>query len=98
MPTVSNQHEFVASDWRPMPKNTLLGFCSITLPSGMRIKECTVHEKSGKRWVSLPGKPWTKQDGTTGYVSILDFSTLEQKNRFQKLALEAVDALIGVSA
>jgi len=30
------------------------------LPSGLRIKECSVHERDGKRWVGLPGKPWKK--------------------------------------
>jgi hypothetical protein len=85
---------FSASDWKAYEKNTLRGFVTIDLPSGMRIKECTVHEKNGKRWIGLPGKPWIKSDGTTGYVSILDFASEETKNRWQRLALAAVDDLL----
>lgn len=90
----SGRREFIAIDWKAFEKNTLRGFCTIVLPSGLRIKECTVHEKNGSRWLGLPGKPWTKNDGTTSYISILDFANDEARTRFQRLALAAVDELL----
>jgi hypothetical protein len=91
--------DFIATDWKPLRKNTLQGFCTITLPSGLRIKECSFHERDGKRWVGLPGRPWQKPDGATGYVSFLDFSNNQAKDRFQQFALAAIDTLLlGVHA
>jgi hypothetical protein len=90
--------EFLALDWKPMQRNTLQGFVTIVLPSGLRIRECSLHEKNGKRWVSLPGKPWTRQDGTTSYVAILDFADDEARFRFQRLALAAIDEMLGGAA
>lgn len=34
---------FVASDWRALEPNTLKGFFSLTLPSGLVLRECTYH-------------------------------------------------------
>jgi hypothetical protein len=47
-----------ASDWGPLVRNTLRGFCTVTLsPSGIVLHECTLHEMGDKRWISLPAKP-----------------------------------------
>ena len=44
-----------ASDWRPIGRNTLRGFCDLRLqPSGIMLHECSLHEKGGKRWIGLP--------------------------------------------
>jgi hypothetical protein len=46
-----------ASDWRPYASGTLVGFFDLLLPSGLKLNDCTLHERDGKRWVGLPGKP-----------------------------------------
>jgi hypothetical protein len=47
-----------ASDFREVVRNTLRGFMILTLsPSGIRLRECALHEKDGKRWIGLPSKP-----------------------------------------
>jgi hypothetical protein len=38
--------EFRASDWKTLEKNTFKGFLTIVLPSGLRIKECGLHERN----------------------------------------------------
>jgi hypothetical protein len=92
-----------ASNWRPVVKNTLLGFCTLTIePGGIALHECSLHEKSGKRWVGLPGKPQTdrsgqpRKDPATGkglYTPIVEISKATRE-RFQTAALEAIDKLL----
>jgi hypothetical protein len=90
---ISQDGRFVALNWKPYEKNTLRGFCDISLPSGLIITGCSLHEQDGKRWVALPARPYQKSDGTTNYVNILDFTNAAAKSRFQASALRAVDAL-----
>jgi len=53
-----------ASEWRAVAKNTLQGFCVLSLsPSGLVLRDCALHERDGKRWVSLPSKPQIDADG-----------------------------------
>lgn len=91
----ANSVAFLATDWEPERQNTKQGFCTITMPSGLRIRRCIVHELNGKRWVLMPAKPWTKPDGTTSYVCILDFVGPASKDLWQQHALAAVEALLG---
>ena len=47
-----------ATNLRPVVKNTLTAFCDFQLePSGLLLRECSLHCKNGKRWVGFPGKP-----------------------------------------
>jgi hypothetical protein len=95
----------VASDWRPMERNTLRGFMTLTLsPSGLRLRECTEHKKDGKRWIGLPSKPQLGAEGrhrvdpSTGkklYTPIVEITGTEARKRFQDAALAAVDKLLG---
>jgi hypothetical protein len=84
---------FVATDWKPFTKNTLRGFVTIVLPSGLKIKDVSLHERDGKQWIGLPSKPYRKQDGSTTYIGIIDFETNEARYRFQDLALDAINEM-----
>src|SRR6516164_3949771 len=94
----------IASNWRPVQKNTLQGFCTLTIePGGIVLHECSLHEKAGKRWIGLPGKPQLDRDGqqrkdpTTGktlYTPIVEIAKATRE-RFQAAALEAIDQLLG---
>jgi hypothetical protein len=94
-PSPAVSHQFIASDFKRFEKNTLRGFFCLTLPSGLRIKECSYHQRDDKSWIGLPAKPWTKQDGTISYVNILEFVDKETQYSFQRHALAAIDALLG---
>jgi hypothetical protein len=95
----------VASDWRPMERNTLQGFMTLTLsPSGLVLRECSLHVKGEKRWVGLPSKPQLDAEGkhridqATGnklYTPITEFTGTEARRKFQAAALAAVDKLLG---
>jgi hypothetical protein len=95
----------VASDWRPMPRNTLQGFLTLTLtPSGIVLRECSLHIRGVKRWIGLPSKPQLdsagqhRTDPATGkklYSVIVEVAGRIERERFQKSALAAVDQLLG---
>jgi hypothetical protein len=94
----------VASDWRPLEKNTLRGFFTLALsPSGLVLRECALHAKGDKRWIGLPSKPQIDAEGrhridpSTGkkaYSPVVEITGSEARRRFQKAALEAVDGLL----
>jgi hypothetical protein len=84
----------VVTDWKPFEKNTLRGFLTIITPSGLRLKECTFHEREGKRWISLPAKQWAKTDGSISYSPLVDFVNENVRNNFQQQALAALDDLL----
>lgn len=88
--------EFIAvsGSWRPFEKNTLKGFVSILLPSGMRINDVTLHERDGKRWIGMPAQRYTALDGSTKFSPIVEFESDKARFRFQSLALKALDRLL----
>lgn len=79
------------SDWKPFVKNTLRGFFTVTLPSGLIIHKCSLHEKSGVRWIGLPAEKFTKKDGTVSYANLLEFSSRGVSEKFRDAVLEAFD-------
>lgn len=81
--------------WKPYKKNTLCGFLSLSLPSGMIIHDCTLHEKNNSRWIGLPGKPYDKPDGTKAYSPIIEIPNRDTSDRFQAIALAALDQYFG---
>jgi hypothetical protein len=94
----------IASDWRAVAKDTLCGFFTLLLPSGLTIRECALHKKDGARWVALPARAQIDPDGkhrtdpATGkraYTPILAIPDRERRERFQRLALAAIDQMLG---
>ena len=78
-------------DFRRYEKNTLRGFLTIQLePSGLQIADICLHQKNGKRWLSMPAKPYEK-DGETNWIPIVRFSDRENNDSFQEAALKAFD-------
>jgi hypothetical protein len=78
--------------FRSFQKNTLQGFLTVRLSNiGFEIKDVTLHRKNGKRWLALPAKAFTKQDGSTGWARIVDFCERRYWEAFQRQALEALD-------
>jgi hypothetical protein len=78
-------------DWKPLIKNTLRGFFSATLPSGITIHNLTVHEKGEARWIGLPAREWTDQQGQKQYAKLIEFRDRATADRFRDTMLEALD-------
>jgi hypothetical protein len=53
----------------------------------LKIRDCAIHEKNGRRWAQLPGRPMIDRDGValrdedgkTKYARILEFDTRERR-------------------
>jgi len=73
-------------------KNTLRGFVTLRLPSGLRIFGVTLHEQNGKRWVSLPARPYKDEAGTEKWSPVIDIPDFTTRDRFRIAALEAINA------
>jgi len=77
-------------DFRPVDKNTLKGFFTLELPSGLLIHDMCLHEKNSKRWVSFPARPYTAKDGTEKWARIVDIPDRDRWGQFNRQALDAV--------
>ena len=95
----------VAKDFQPRVSNTLRGFVVLRLaPSGVTIRDCSLHEQNGRRCIRLPGKPQldaegrVRRDPTTGktlYVPVFEIPGRAERERFQQAALAAIDRPLG---
>jgi hypothetical protein len=88
-------------EWRPLRRNSLLGFAKIELPSGMIIADVTILTGARGPWASPPAKPLIDRDGavmkdaTTGkvrYAPIIEFTSKEIRDRWSAAVIEAMRA------
>jgi hypothetical protein len=87
---------FTITNFRRLDKNSLRGVFDLELPSGLKINRCMLFEKNGKRWVGFPSEKFTKRDGTTSYSPILEFSSREVSDKFQKAVLPLAEQALGL--
>jgi hypothetical protein len=81
--------------FRPYRKNTLQGFCDLQLVrTGLVIRDCCLHEKAGKYWISFPARSYPGKDGNTQWATLIEFAddAGESREAFQHLAVAAVRA------
>jgi hypothetical protein len=83
----------------PRHSNTLFGFATIVVPElHLRICDVAVHEKSGKRWASLPSKPQIDRSGTVRrgdngkplYVPVIEFVDKLTRDAFSARVIAAL--------
>jgi hypothetical protein len=87
-------------DWRPLRKNSLLGFVSVELPSGMTIADVTILTGPNGPWASPPAKPQIDRtgavmkgaNGKTVYLPIINFTSKERRNAFSDHVIAAMRA------
>lgn len=81
------------SKYKPLKKGeSLQGFFSLILPSGMHLHDLTHHRRTdGAEWVGLPAREYTKSDGEKVWARIVDFTDKQSYQRFQKAAREAIE-------
>jgi hypothetical protein len=94
-----------ATDWRTVTKSSLRGFAVLELsPSGLVLRDCALHERDGKRWISLPSRPQLDAAGqhrkgpATGkalWLPVVEIKGKAERERFQAAALAAIDQLRG---
>ena len=72
----------------------LLGFADIFIPKmGIEIYGCTMfrNQQTGHRFLNLPSKEYTDQEGQKKYAPIIRFVEKEHYNAFQNLVVKAID-------
>ncbi len=91
---------FSVSNWKALRKGSLLGFVSVTMPSGMTLHEVCVMTSHGRFWASPPSKPMidrngivmTGDDGKRRYSPIIEFESKDTRERWSDAVIEAVKA------
>jgi hypothetical protein len=85
--------------WKPIRKNSLIGFASVTLPIGLEIDDIAVLMTAGKAWASLPAKPCVTKAGTIArlpgsskpqYVAILRWRERELSQGFSERVVDLI--------
>jgi hypothetical protein len=89
----------ICEKWTARRSNTLLGFADVLLEqTHLRIHDVAIHEKGGRRWAQLPGRPMIDREGLvlrdeqgkTKYATILQFETRQASDDFSRACIAAV--------
>jgi len=84
-------------DYRPINKNTLLGYATINVPKwgDLELYDIAYCQKDGRRWVNFPSKAYVK-DGETKYSTYYRFKERANYDKFCKSIKEAIEKKIGL--
>jgi DNA-binding cell septation regulator SpoVG len=85
-------------EWRPLRKNSLLGFARVGFPSGMVISDVTILSGDRGPWASPPSKPMLDRDGVAmkdqrgkiRYSPLIEFTSKEIRDRWSDTVIEAL--------
>jgi hypothetical protein len=90
--------QITISDWKPLERNTLRGFCTVSLPSGLILHDAAVHSRDDSWWVSPASRPQIGRDGTVlkddagkvKYVPVVSFQSKAVRDRFSAGVIDAL--------
>jgi hypothetical protein len=88
----------VIIDWSPMRRNTLAGFVTARMPSGLVLHDIAIHAKRSTRWASPPSRPRLDRNGAVSrddagkilYVPSVSFTARDVRDRFSHQIIEAL--------
>ena len=93
--TASGGHRAITvSNWKPLNRNGLRGFLTLTLPSRLVINNCQLIEVRGRQRVGLPSRRFLTAKQTVQYEPIIEFSTRKARRNFERAVLTAVEAFL----
>ena len=76
--------------FNPQNKHTLLGFADVKVVKwGLLIYGISLHQKDGKRWISLPSKQYEK-DGEKKWMTYIRMENPEHQKEFLKQIQDAI--------
>lgn len=86
------------TEFKLISRNTLQGFATIEMTSGLVIKDCALHLSHGSEWCAPPSKPQVDQDGNARrgadgklqYTPIISFTTKEIRDNWSSQAVRAI--------
>jgi hypothetical protein len=83
--------------FKPVRKNSLIGFATIELPIGLKLLDVPVLVSNGKAWAALPAKPRIEDgrqkldaNGKPAYLPLLEWRSKELRERFSQRVVELV--------
>jgi hypothetical protein len=86
----------VASNWKPINKNTLVGSADIYVTRWrFRFYGVLWHRKGDQEWISLPAKEWTGADGKRVFTALGKFENHGDQRRFSEAAIVAIKQIAG---
>jgi hypothetical protein len=80
----------IVTNPRRIDSGSLVGSFTIELPSGIIIHDAKLFEKGTSRWIGLPSREYTKNDGTKGYFPVVEFRDRETSDKFKDAVLPHV--------
>lgn len=88
---VGGHRDIQISNWKLHRKNTLVGFFTAALPSGLVLHNLMLHQKDEARWIGFPAREWTDQQGAKQYARFIEFKNRAAADQFRDHVLEALD-------
>lgn len=87
-------------EWRPLRRDSLLGFAKIELQSGMVISDVTILSGDRGPWALPPSKPMLGRDGVAmkdqrgkiRYSPLIEFTSKEIRDRWSAAVIDAMRA------
>jgi hypothetical protein len=88
----------IVKSFSAIRKNTLRGFATVQLRSGMIVADVAVHITDGRPWASPPSKPILDRNGSAvrddagkiKYVAIISFASKDLRDRFSTAIIDAM--------
>lgn len=78
--------------FQPVSKGLLIGFADFYIPkTGLEIFGCQLFQKDGKRWINMPSREYTNEQGEKKYMPYIRYREAAHKELFTELALKAID-------
>lgn len=90
--------QIVVSDWKPRRRGALHGFVTVSMPSGLILREVCVFATNGKIWASPPSRPMVGKDGKvlvgddgkTKYSPLIEFISKAVRDRWSSSVVDAL--------
>jgi hypothetical protein len=85
--------------FKPHRSHSLFGFVDFVIPElRLRVKEATVHQSHGRRWIGLPAKPQIDREGRVRhdergrilYAAVIQFTDRAISDAFSDRAVAAL--------
>jgi hypothetical protein len=86
-------------NFKPLRSHSLYGFADLVIPEvRLRIKEATIHQSHGRRWIGLPATPQIDREGRArrddrgkvAYASVIQFVDRDTGDAFSDRAIAAL--------
>lgn len=92
--------DIIVTEWKPLRRNSMRGFMTATLPSGMILHDIVVHVSDAGPWAAPPSKPMIGRDGVSmkdaagkaRYSPIISFADKATRERWSSAMIAALRA------